>query len=55
MTYLASIMHYKSTAFSKNGQATITPKANINPSTMGSSTVMTALDIEKVKAHYGCT
>ncbi|CAF3391332.1 unnamed protein product [Rotaria sp. Silwood1] len=52
---IASIMHYKWNAFSKNGLATITPKGNVSQSVMGSSVQMTNLDIEKVKAYYGCT
>ncbi|CAF1249392.1 unnamed protein product [Adineta ricciae] len=49
-----SIMHYKWNAFSKNGQPTITSKTGLANSVLGSSNVMTKLDIEKVKAYYGC-
>jgi hypothetical protein len=54
LTHLASIMHYKSNAFSKNGQPTITAKGGVSQATMGSATTMTDLDIQKVKAYYGC-
>jgi hypothetical protein len=47
-------MHYKSNAFSKNGQPTITAKGGVSQATMGSATTMTDLDIQKVKAYYGC-
>ncbi|CAF2377320.1 unnamed protein product [Rotaria sp. Silwood2] len=52
---ITSIMHYKWNAFSKNGQPTIIPKVNVSQTVMGSSVQMTNLDIEKVKAYYGCT
>ncbi len=47
-------MHYSSTAFSTNGQPTITSKTGVAASTLGSSRVMTNLDIQKVKRYYGC-
>jgi hypothetical protein len=47
-------MHYKSTAFSKNGQPTIVGKDSTNTPLLGSATIMTNLDIEKVKAYYNC-
>jgi len=47
-------MHYSSTAFSTNGQPTITSKTGVPASTLGSSKVMTNLDIQKVKAYYNC-
>ncbi|CAF3586687.1 unnamed protein product [Adineta steineri] len=50
----ASIMHYKSTAFSKNGQATITAKNGVSAATLGSSKEMTTLDVQKLRAYYGC-
>ncbi|UJR10667.1 hypothetical protein I4U23_014862 [Adineta vaga] len=52
---ITSIMHYKWNAFSKNGQPTITSKTGVAASVLGSSKEMTKLDIEKVKAYYGCT
>ncbi|CAF2237119.1 unnamed protein product [Rotaria magnacalcarata] len=51
---LTSIMHHKWNAFSKNGLPTISPKANVSQSTMGSASVMTDSDIEKVKSYYLC-
>jgi len=51
---ITSVMHYKSTAFSKNGQPTIVPKSGVSPSELGKSPVMTNLDIQKVKAYYNC-
>jgi len=40
--------------FQKNGLPTIAPKGGVNQNTLGSATEMTNLDIQKVKAHYGC-
>ena len=54
--YLASIMHYRWNAFSKNGQPTVLPKqSGVDRNLLGSSQQMTSLDIQKVKAYYGCT
>ena len=48
-------MHYEWNAWSKNGQPTILPRqAGIDRNTLGSATQMTNLDIQKVKAYYGC-
>lgn len=50
-----SVMHYRWNAFSKNGLPTIVPKqSTIDRNVLGSSKVMTNLDIQKVKAYYGC-
>ena len=49
-------MHYRWNAFSKNGQPTILPKpTTIDRNDLGSSKVMTTLDIQKVKSYYGCS
>lgn len=47
-------MHYRWNAFSKNGQPTITSKQGHANTVLGSAKDMTQLDIEKVKAYYGC-
>jgi hypothetical protein len=50
-----SIMHYRWDAFSKNGQPTILPRqAGVDRNTLGNAQQMTNLDIQKVKAYYGC-
>lgn len=51
-----SIMHYRWNAFSKNGQPTILPRqAGVDRNTLGNAQQMTNLDIQKVKAYYGCS
>ena len=45
---LRSIMHYKSTAFSKNGQDTIVPKNGMPTSELGQRTKPSDIDIMKV-------
>jgi len=52
---LRSIMHYKSTAFSKNGQDTIVPKNGMPPSELGQRTKPTKIDIMKIRLRYNCT
>lgn len=48
-------MHYRWNAFSKNGQATVLPKAvGVDKLVLGNTQEMTKWDIEKVKAYYGC-
>ena len=47
-----SLMHYSSTAFSKNGKATIVP---VHPTqTVGDAETYTALDIVEINALYDC-
>jgi len=52
---LRSIMHYKSTAFSKNGEDTIVPKNGMSASELGQREKPTDIDILKVRLRYNCT
>jgi len=52
---LRSIMHYKSTAFSKNGKDTIVPKNGMPPSQLGQREKPSDIDIMKVRLRYNCT
>ncbi len=48
-----SIMHYGSTAFTKNGQPTILPLTeSVSPSDLGQRTSLTSLDLEHLQALY---
>ena len=52
---LGSVMHYRWDAFSRNGQPTILPRqAGVDRNTLGNSQQMSNLDVQKVKAYYGC-
>ena len=48
-----SVMHYASTAFSKNGRATILP-INPNRQLLGQRAGMSKLDIQKLNKLYNC-
>ena len=48
-----SVMHYASTAFSKNGRATILP-INPNKQLLGQRAGMSKLDIQKLNTLYNC-
>ena len=48
-----SIMHYGSTAFSRNGQPTITAKRR--GVTLGQRRGLSASDVKQVQLLYGCT
>jgi len=52
---LRSIMHYKSTAFSKNGEDTIVPKNHLDPMELGQREKPTEVDLMKVRLRYNCT
>jgi len=52
---LRSIMHYESTAFSKNLEDTIVPKNGMPPSELGQRNKPTKVDIMKVRLRYNCT
>ena len=51
---LRSIMHYKSTAFSKNGKDTIVPKNEMPASALGQREKPSAIDILKVEMKPSC-
>jgi len=48
-----SIMHYETTAFSKNGKPTMVPRKA--GTVIGKSEVLSPLDIAEVRHYYGCT
>jgi len=52
---LRSIMHYKSTAFSKNMKDTIVPKNGMKPEMLGQRDKPSDIDIMKVRLRYNCT
>ena len=52
---LRSIMHYKSTAFSKNMEDTIVPKNRMKPDILGQRKKPTEIDLMKVRLRYNCT
>ena len=48
-------MHYESNAFSKNGQATITPiQAGVQLTGASQKTSLSPTDIAEVKKYYSC-
>ena len=50
-----SIMQYESTAFSKNGQATMVPlQAGITLKPTYNKYEMSSIDVQEVKKWYGC-
>ncbi|CAF1088276.1 unnamed protein product [Didymodactylos carnosus] len=52
---IRSIMHYDWQTFSKNGQATLSPKdPNVPKEVMGSARELTYWDVQKVKNYYQC-
>lgn len=51
---VASVMHYSRTAFSKNGLPTISAKDSNLDKSIASSTLLTPLDVKKIKLYYNC-
>lgn len=49
----ASVMHYESQAFSRNGQPTITPLQT--GATIGQRYNMSTIDIQEVQLFYNCS
>ncbi len=49
-----SLMHYESTAFSKNGQATIVARVNGFDLSNASYKTISQTDIEQLKIYYNC-